>query len=140
MRRGSRRPGRHVQDVYDPKSQHAFAILFENIDHTGRYASGRTFDYIQATGSGIGDRGLDRLNVLSGDPDRVRRQMKPTATDVEVPLNALARIGTPDARRLVSSGGSSQLDVRLLTTRLPLFHFGATNARNSSGVWAGTRH
>src|SRR3954471_277010 len=39
--------------VYDPKTKHAFAVLFENMDHTGRYASGRGFDYIQAHKIGI---------------------------------------------------------------------------------------
>src|SRR5882757_8072986 len=70
--------------VYDPKSQHAFAILFENIDHTGRYASGRTFDYIQAHRIGIGTiEDLTGLTFFPAIPDRVRRQMKANCTDVK---------------------------------------------------------
>jgi endonuclease G len=70
--------------VYEPKSQHAFAVLFENMNHTGLYKSGRGFDYIQAHRVGIGTiEDLTGLTFFPAIPDRVRRQMKANCTDVK---------------------------------------------------------
>lgn len=68
--------------VYDPKSQTAFAVLFENMDHTGRYASGRTFDYIQAHRVGIATiEDLTGLTFFTALPARRQRQIKSNCTD-----------------------------------------------------------
>jgi endonuclease G len=70
--------------VYDPTSRHAFAVLFENFDHTGRYASGRTFDYIQAHKIGIGTiEDLTGLTFFPALSAREKRQMTANCTDVK---------------------------------------------------------
>jgi endonuclease G len=70
--------------IYDAKSQTAFAVLFENMDHTGHYASGRTFDYIQAHRIGISTiEDLTGLKFFTALPDRVQRQMRSNCTDVK---------------------------------------------------------
>lgn len=70
--------------VYDPKSKHAFAVLFENMNHTGHYASGRGFDYIQAHKIGIATiEDLTGLSFFPAIPARAREQMKANCTDVK---------------------------------------------------------
>src|SRR5262249_10034511 len=70
--------------VYDPRGRHAFAVLFENFDHTGRYSSGRTFDYIQAHRIGIGTiEDLTGLTFFPALTDREQRQIKLNCTDVK---------------------------------------------------------
>ncbi len=68
--------------VYDPSIQHAFAVIFENIDHTGRYT--KTLDYIQAHRVGIGTiEKLTGLVFFTALPDRTQQQMKSSCTDVK---------------------------------------------------------
>lgn len=70
--------------VYDPSSRHAFAVLFENMDHTGLYKSGRTFDYIQAHKIGIGTiEDLTGLTFFPALSAREKRQMTANCTDVK---------------------------------------------------------
>ena len=70
--------------VYDPKARHAFAVLFENMDHTGHYKSGRTFDYIQAHRIGIGTiEDLTGLTFFPALSPREKRQMTANCTDVK---------------------------------------------------------
>ncbi len=70
--------------VYDPGSLSAFAVIFENMSHTGKYATGRNFEYIQGHRVGIATiEALTGHTFLTALPARKQRQIKAACTDVK---------------------------------------------------------
>jgi DNA/RNA endonuclease G (NUC1) len=77
-------PAAMFKIVYDPGMQSAFAVVMQNLNHTGKYPSGRNFEYIQAHRVGIGT--IEKLTghtFLTALPARKQRQLKASCTSVK---------------------------------------------------------
>ena len=78
-------PAAMFKIVYDPASQSAFAVVFQNMDHSGEYKSGHGTDYIQAHRVGVATiETLTGYSFFSALPDRKQRQIKANCTDVKL--------------------------------------------------------
>jgi endonuclease G len=77
-------PAAMFKIVYDPGSHSAFAVVMQNLSHTGKYRTGRNFEYIQAHRVGIATiESLTGHRFLTALSARKQRQIKASCTSVK---------------------------------------------------------
>jgi len=76
-------PSAMFKIVYDPAAQTAFAVLMQNINHTGKYKSGKGADYIQAHRVKVATiENLTGLTFFTALSERKRKQIRANCVDV----------------------------------------------------------